>query len=127
MIEFLRRLNSQLDRPVLVADIDELFRLGEAPSHRVIEREFGGMAKARKAAGINNSYKNTSGATRYWQKYTPEELIEQLKKLGEKLGSKPTIEISTGRVRKDFALRLRPLLECLKVCLMHTEKPDLRR
>ncbi len=90
MIEILRRLNSQLDRPVLASDIDELFRLGVGPSHRVIEREFGGMAKARKAAGINNSYQNDSGATRHWQKYTPEELIEQLKKLGEKLGRKPT-------------------------------------
>ena len=48
------------------------------------------MAKARRAAGVNNSYKKDSGATRYWQKYTPEELIEQLKKLGEKLGRKPT-------------------------------------
>ncbi len=90
MIEILRRLNSQLDRPVLASDIDELFRLGKAPSHRAVEREFGGMAKARRTAGINNSYKKVSGATRYWQKYTPEELIEQLKTLGEKLGRKPT-------------------------------------
>ncbi len=90
MIEILRRLSSKLDRPVLASDIDELFRLGKGPSHRAIEREFGGMAKARRAAGINNSYKKDSGATRYWQKYTPEELVEQLKKLGEKLGRKPT-------------------------------------
>jgi hypothetical protein len=75
MIEILRRLNSQLDHPVLASDIDELFRLGKSPSHRAIEREFGGMAKARRAAGINNSYKKDSGATRYWQKYTPEEPI----------------------------------------------------
>jgi hypothetical protein len=90
LIEILRWLNSQLDRPVLTSDIDELFCLGKDPSHRAIEREFGGMAKARRAAGINNSYKKNSGATRYWQKYTPDELIEQLKKLGEKLGRKPT-------------------------------------
>ncbi len=64
--------------------------IGKAPSHRAIEREFGGMAKARKAAGITNSYKKDSGATQYWQKYTPEKLIKQLKKLGEKLGRKPT-------------------------------------
>lgn len=57
MIEILRRLNSQLDRPVLASDVDELFRLGKAPSHRTIEREFGGMAKARRSAGINNAYK----------------------------------------------------------------------
>lgn len=90
MIEILHRLNSLLDRPVLASDIDKLFRLGVGPSHRAIEREFGGMAKARKAAGINNSYQKDSGATRHWQKYTPEELIKQLKKLGEKLGRKPT-------------------------------------
>lgn len=90
MIEILRQLNSQLDRPVLASDIDELFRLGKGPSHRMIEREFGGMAKARRAAGIRNSYKKDSGVTRYWQKYTPDELIEQLKKLGEKLVRKPT-------------------------------------
>ncbi len=90
MIEILRQLNFKLDRPVLASDVDELFRLGEGPSHRAIEREFGGMAKARRASGINNSYKKASGATGYWQKYTPEELVEQLKKLGEKLGRKPT-------------------------------------
>ena len=90
MIETLRRLASKLDRPVLGSDIDELFRSGLGPSHRAIEREFGGMAKARKAAGITNSYKKAAGSTRYWQKYTPEELIEELKNLGEKLGRIPT-------------------------------------
>ncbi len=90
MIEILRRLNSKLDHPVLASDVDQLFRLGKAPSHRAIEREFGGMAKARRSAGINNSYKKDSGATKYWQKYTPEDLVEQLKKLGENLGRKPT-------------------------------------
>jgi len=90
MIEILRRLASKLDRPVLASDIDELFHLGSGPSHRAIEREFGGMAKARKAAGINNSYKKSSGLMQHWQKYTPEELIEQLENLGERLGRKPT-------------------------------------
>lgn len=90
MIEILRRLNSQLDRPVLASDIDELFRLSKAPSHHAIEREFGGIAKARRAAGINNSYKKDSESTKYWHKYTPDELVKQLKKLGEKLGRKPT-------------------------------------
>jgi len=100
MIEILRRLNSKLDRPVLASNINKLFRLGEGPSHRAIEREFGGMAKARKAASINNSYKKDSGATRYWQKYTPEELIKQLKKLGEKLGRKPT-DRDINKARKE--------------------------
>lgn len=90
MVKILRRLAAKLDRPVLASDVDELFRSGVGPSHRAIEREFGGMAKARRAAGISNSYKKAAGSTRYWQKYTPEELIEQLKNLGEKLGRKPT-------------------------------------
>jgi hypothetical protein len=51
MVEILRRLESQLNRPVLASDIDE--RAG--PLHRAIEREFVGMAKARKVVGINNS------------------------------------------------------------------------
>jgi len=90
MIEILRRVGSKLDRPVLASDIDELFRLGKAPSHRAIEREFGGMAKARRAAGIKNTYRKENRDTRHWQKYTPEELIEQLKSLAERLNRKPT-------------------------------------
>jgi hypothetical protein len=79
MIEILRRVDANLDRPVLASDIDELYNQGKAPHHRTIELKFGGMAKARKAAGINNVYKKDSDTTRYWQKYTPEELIAQLK------------------------------------------------
>lgn len=90
MIEFLRHLDKTFSRPVLAADISKLFHAGKAPSCRAIEREFGGMSKARRAAGINNLYKTESGATKYWQKYTPEKLIEQLKALREKLGRKPT-------------------------------------
>ena len=55
MIEILRKIDAGLDRPVSTSDIDELFRRGEAPSHRAVEREFGGMAKARRAAGIKNT------------------------------------------------------------------------
>lgn len=90
MIQILRQLDKTFDRPVLAADIDKLFHAGKAPSHRAIEREFGGMGKARRAAGTNNLYKKASGDTRYWKKYTPENLIEQLKALNEKLGRKPT-------------------------------------
>lgn len=90
MIEILRRLDAKLNRPVLAADIDELYCQDKAPHYRAVEREFGGMSKARKAAGINNLYNKDSTATRYWQKYTPEKLITQLKALSEKLGRKPT-------------------------------------
>lgn len=90
MIEILRKIDVRLDRPVLASDVDVLFRKGEAPSHRAIEREFGGMAKARRAAGIKNHFQKEKEPTKYWQKYTLEELTEQLKALGKRLGRKPT-------------------------------------
>lgn len=90
MIEILRTLDGKLSRPVHDSDIDELYHRGEGPNHRAIEREFGGMREARRAAGIKNSYRLGSGSTLHWQRYAPEELIEQLKALGESLGRKPT-------------------------------------
>lgn len=90
MVKILRQIEAELDRPVLASDVDKLFRAGNGPSHRAVEREFGGMAKARRAAGIKNTYRKENRGTRYWQKYTPEELVEQLKSLGERLGRKPT-------------------------------------
>lgn len=54
LIQILRQVDLGLDRPLLAADIDKLYRSGEAPSKRVFEREFGGIAKARVAANIKN-------------------------------------------------------------------------
>ena len=90
MIKILRQIDAKLDRPVLASDIDELYHQGEGPNHRAVEREFGGMAKARRAAGIKNAYRKEKKSTKYWQKYTLEELTKQLKALGKKLGRKPT-------------------------------------
>jgi hypothetical protein len=90
MIEILLRLDAKLYRPVQASDIDELYHQGKAPHHRTFEREFGGMGKARRAAGVNNFYKREPGLSRHWQKYTPEELIHQLKSLGKRLGRRPT-------------------------------------
>ena len=90
MIKILREINVRLDRPVQASDIDKLFRAGSGPSHRAVEREFGGMAKARRAAGIKNNYRKVKEHTGYWQKYTLEELIKQLQALGERLGRKPS-------------------------------------
>lgn len=64
MIAILRKIDAKLDRAVSVSDIDELFRKGEAPSHRAIEREFGGLAKARRAAGIKAV--NRSESAKRW-------------------------------------------------------------
>ena len=90
MIKILRQIDAKLDRPVLAADIDKLFRAYEGPSSRAVEREFGGIAKARRAAGIKNVYRQEKQTTQHWQKYTIEELIKQLQALGKRLGRKPT-------------------------------------
>lgn len=90
MIKILRKIDAKLDRPVLASDIDELYQKSEGPHHRAVEREFGGIAKARRAAGIKNHFQKQSKPTKYWQKYTLEELTKQLKALGKKLGRKPT-------------------------------------
>lgn len=90
MISFLRELNTKLERPALKEDIDLEYRLGDGPNSRAVEREFGGMAKARLAAGVRTTYWKQGKRTRQWQKYTPEELLVQLKALGTELGRKPT-------------------------------------
>ena len=90
MIEILRQIDSGLDRPLLEADIDKFHRSGKAPSKRAFEREFGGLAKARMAANVKNTYQKEERGTRNWQKYTQKELIEQLKLLAEEVGRKPT-------------------------------------
>ena len=90
MIEILRKIDAELDRPVLDFDLDELYHKDKGPNHRAVEREFGGMAKARRAAGVKNHFQKEGEATKYWQKYTLEKLTKQLKALGKKLGRKPT-------------------------------------
>lgn len=90
MIAILRKLDARLDRPVQAADIDELYRAGKGPAASTIEKKFGGIAKARKAARIKNHYHKAKERTKHWQKYTQEQLIAQLKALGKKLGRKPT-------------------------------------
>jgi hypothetical protein len=55
MIKILRQIDAKLDRPLLVRDIDELYRAGKGPSECAVEREFGGITKARAAAKVKNS------------------------------------------------------------------------
>jgi hypothetical protein len=89
MIEIIRKIDSKLARPVLASDVDEWFRAGRGPSLQAIEREFGGLGKARRAANVKNVFRKGDHFTLAWQKYTPDMLIEQLKSLGGKLGRKP--------------------------------------
>jgi hypothetical protein len=127
MIKILREIDAKLDRPVLAADIDELYRSGEGPSSRAVEREFGGLAKARRAAGITNAFRKAKTSTRYWRKYTPEGLIEQLRSLGKSLGRKPTVATSTERVKKGCAPRPPRLPICSALCRKPTGKPVLNK
>jgi hypothetical protein len=48
------------------------------------------MGKARAAAGIKQEYRFAGGQSKNWQKYTIDELVEQLRALGARLGRKPT-------------------------------------
>ena len=90
MIVILRKLDTKLDRPVEKKDIEQLNHAGKGPSLNVIVREFGSLSKARRAAGIQQSYEKARRRTRHWQKFTKPELIAQLKALGKELGRQPT-------------------------------------
>lgn len=90
MIAILRKLDSETDRPVQKSDIEKLYRNGLAPAPHTLEKKFGGMAKARKAANVKNVYKTAVRSDKYWTRYTVEEVITQLQVLGEKLGRRPT-------------------------------------
>ena len=89
MIEILRSIDMRLDRPVLPADIAELHRQGKAPSPKVLAGRFGGMKKARAAAGIKQRYRFARGVTGLYRRYSRQQLIEQLKRLAERLGREP--------------------------------------
>ena len=58
MIEFLRKLDAKLARPVSKDDITEQFRAGKGPSEKAIYREFGGIVNARKIAKIRKYKKD---------------------------------------------------------------------
>ncbi len=90
MIKILRKLDATLDRPIQQTDIQKLYDSGKGPSVKAFLKEFGALSKARHAAKTQTVYRKAKERTTYWQKYTKEELIEQLKALGKKLGRKPT-------------------------------------
>ncbi len=90
LIAILRKLDAILDRPIQKTDIQGLYDAGKGPSVKMFLKEFGTLSKARRAAGTQTVYRKAKERTTYWQKYTKEELIAQLKALGKKLGRKPT-------------------------------------
>ena len=90
LIAILKTLDAALDRPIQSADIQRLYDERKGPSVKTFLKEFGTLSKARRAARTKATYRKAKTRTKYWQKYTKEELIEQLEALGKKLGRKPT-------------------------------------
>ena len=90
MILILCGLDRTLDRPIQQTDIQNLYDAGEGPSVKMFLNEFGTLSKARHAAGTQTVYRKAKERTANWQKYTKEELVVQLKRLGKKLGKRPT-------------------------------------
>ena len=90
MITILRELDTTLDRPIQKKDIQALYDAREAPSAKMFLKEFGTLSKARRTAGTQTAYQKAQKRTTYWQKYTKDELITQLRDLGRNLRKKPT-------------------------------------
>ncbi len=90
MLEILRQVDMRLDRPVRQSDLNDLHRRGKCPSPKVLAARFGGMAKARAAAGIKQKFRFANGVTGKQQRYSREEMIAQLTSLGQRLGRAPS-------------------------------------
>ena len=88
LITILRELDATLDRPIQGSDVQRLYEAGKGPSLKVFLKEFGALSKSRRAARTQTAYRKAQTRTTYWQKYTKQELVEQLKSLGNKLGKK---------------------------------------
>ncbi len=81
LCEHLRKIQRKLGRVPRQNDIEKNYKKDVRPSLKQFLNEFGTISQARKAAKIANPP---------WQKFTKNELLEQLRKLGEQLGKKPT-------------------------------------
>lgn len=81
LIKHLKKLELKIGHIPRGNDIEKNYKKDVNPSLKAYLREFGSLSNARKAAQIPNTQ---------WQKFSKTELIEQLKKLGEKLGRKPS-------------------------------------
>jgi hypothetical protein len=103
LIAILRSIDMRLDRPVLPSDIEKLFRQGKAPSPKVLAARFGGMRKARAAAGIKQRFRFANGVTGIYQRYTREEMVTQLQNLAERLGRPPSYGDITNAGRSVIA------------------------
>lgn len=89
IIAYLNNLHSELERVPTGKDISNRFVPGETPSLKEIMRMFASLRKARKASGI--AYRKGKGAASiYWRKYTPEELLGQMRRVAKKVGRPPT-------------------------------------
>lgn len=119
LITILRPMDATLDRPIQGSDVRRLYEAGKGPSLKAFLKEFGTLSKARRAAGTQTAYRKAKQRTRYWQKYTKEELIAQLEALGKNLGRKPTDrDINAASKTEGCAPHQLHLRGCLEVCRM---------
>lgn len=81
LIRHLKKLEMKIGRIPRHKDVEENYKKDVRPSLKAYLNEFGTISNARKAARISNAQ---------WKKFSKAELIGQLKKLGEKLGRRPT-------------------------------------
>lgn len=84
MLAILRGLDATLDRPIQGLDIQRQYEAGKGPSLKMFLKTFGTLSKARRAARTQTAYRKAQERTTFWQKYTKEELVTQLKALGRK-------------------------------------------
>lgn len=103
MIALLREVDMTLDRPMRQSDLEELYRQGRSPSPKVLAARFGGMEKARKAARIKQKYRFADGVTGIKQRYSKDELIEQLIALRTRLGREPAYDDIMAAPRRTCA------------------------
>ncbi len=90
LIKQLRELDGKLDRPVTENDLQQSYRLGTGASVKSFIKEFGTIRRARLAAGVKTVYDGASNPSRFWRKYSSDQLIEILRRVGTNLGRKPT-------------------------------------
>lgn len=127
LITALRKLNKELGRAPRGKDIMRAYSETGFPSLKSFIREFGSLEKARRKAGIIIREGKPPG---YWQKYSREELLEQLKHLEKELGRKPTDRDINAASKKGemassetFTREFGNLIEAYKAAGFELKKP----
>ena len=117
IIKQLKVLYNKLQRPVKVKDINNDPFIC---SYGTINKKFGGIREARKAAGIPQ----TRGKLGY-RKYTRKELLQKLKKLARIKGYTPTEkEVTKSDITPPYSTYSRYFPSYKKACLLAGLRPN---